>query len=270
VNSCIVKILIEDPLQRNLELEAQFKKLFNLSNIAVIKDADSFNDNSDNVIAFAAQNIQQKINHSKIIAVTWGQTVLNIINHFQIQTQEDLLFVPLMGANMKNDSPAGATPIVQRAAAKFGAHYKTLPAPLYIINDQVRQQLVLEPALAEVFQQMQQAELLFTGIGTLASLNSVKIWQQQRSQILSQVDPHQIVGFLYGRPFDSQGNILNFQQDKLFGASLETILKIPTRIGIVKSKFKSAALLGALRGKLLTEVITTESVAQRVLLENQA
>ncbi|AXX65114.1 sugar-binding transcriptional regulator [Bombilactobacillus bombi] len=269
IDNGIVQILIQDPINRNLELEARFKKLFTIKNVYIIKDADSFNDNSDNIIAFAAQIIQELISDSKIVAVTWGQTVLNIINHFQVQAQENLLFIPLTGANLKTDSPAGSTPVVQRAAAKFGAHYQTLPAPLYIMNDQVRQQLAEEAAIAPVFEKMNQADLLFTGLGTWASIESIPLWQQQKKQILAGLQSQQVAGLLYGRPFDCDGNILNTKHDKLFGASLNTILQIPIRIGIVKSKFKSAALLGALRGCLLTDVIMTESVAQRVLLDNK-
>nr|WP_252904025.1 hypothetical protein [Secundilactobacillus oryzae] len=40
---------------------------------------------------------------------------------------------------------------------------------------------------------------------------------------------------------------------------MDTILSVPTRLGIIKSKFKGRALLGALRGELLTDFVTNEA-----------
>lgn len=56
--SGLVKISINTPINRNFELEARFKRLFDLRNAFIIKDADTTNDDYENIINFAAQNIQ--------------------------------------------------------------------------------------------------------------------------------------------------------------------------------------------------------------------
>ena len=48
---------------------------------------------------------------------------------------------------------------------------------------------------------------------------------------------------------------------------MKTIFQTPKRVGVVKSKFKPQATLGTLRGKFFTELIISESIAERILAE---
>ena len=72
-----------------------------------------------------------------------------------------------MGDNLKYSSAIGATPLVQRAAAKYGSSYLTIPAPLYILNDIVREQLKDEPAMANVFEQCGKMDMLLPVLARL-------------------------------------------------------------------------------------------------------
>ncbi|WP_047999216.1 sugar-binding transcriptional regulator [Lactiplantibacillus herbarum] len=266
----LVKININTPVERNLVLEAKFKAAFHLDHIYIIKDTDTTSDDEHHIIEFAAETIQQRILQSRVVGVTWGSTVLSVIDSFQATPHDDLLFTQFMGDNLKTNAAHGSAPLVQKAAAKFGAQYMTLPAPLYLFNDQTHQLLAQEAAMAPAFAQFDQMDTLFTGIGTLASLDSIPVWKMNQSAILGTATADQVAGLLYGRPYDLNGRMLNTEHDKLFGARLATIMQVPVRFAVVKNKFKSQALLGALRGQLLTDVITDEAVANRVLQENQA
>lgn len=263
----IVRITINSPIDRNTELETRFAELFPHTNTMIIKDAATTNADIENIIDFAAAEIQRHIKGSEIVGVSWGGTLMNIINRFQTDVRDDLIFTQFMGYNLKYSSAIGATPLVQRAAAKYGSSYLTIPAPLYILNDTVREQLKNEPAMANVFEQCGKMDMLFTGIGTIDSVNSIRVWHQSLNEIFENVDRQEIVGMLYGRPYNIDGQILTPKSDKLFGASVAALLEVPCRIGVVKSKFKARAMLGALRGSLLTDIITNEAVANRVLLE---
>lgn len=267
LSSGLVKITVNTPITRNFELEVLFKKAFNIRNAFIIKDSDTPNDNNENIIEYAAEEIQNLIRQSRVVGLTWGDTVLSIISHFQTQLKEDTVFTQFVGDNMKYNSLSGATPIVEKAAARFGSPYLTMPGPLYIINDSARSSLKREPALFPAFNTASRMDLLFTGVGTLSSVDTIPVWKQHRTEIFEGVDLNQVAGMLYGRPYDIDGNILNAGKDKTFGISMDNIMTTIHRIGIVKSKFKARALLGALRGQLLTEFVTNEGVANRILQE---
>ena len=126
----IVRITINSPIDRNTELETRFAELFPHTNTMIIKDAATTNADIENIIDFAAAEIQRHIKGSEIVGVSWGGTLMNIINRFQTDVRDDLIFTQFMGDNLKYSSAIGATPLVQRAAAKYGSSYLTIPAPL--------------------------------------------------------------------------------------------------------------------------------------------
>lgn len=265
--SGLVKISIATPISRNFDLEMRFKKPFNVRNAFILKSSDTPNDDNENIIEYASAEIQDLIRQSRIIGLTWGDTVLSVISHFQAEVRDDITFSQFVGNNLKYTSLSGATPLVEKAAAKFGAPYQTMPAPLYILSDSARAELQHEPALVPAFSTASKMDLLFTGIGTLASVDTIPVWKQHQAEIFDGVDLDRVAGMLYGRPYDINGTILNVKNDKTFGIPIDTVLATTRRVGIVKSKFKARALLGALRGELLTDIITNEGVANRVLLE---
>ena len=72
---------------------------------------------------------------------------------------------------------------------------------------------------------------------------------------------------IYGRPYDIHGHFLNQDDDKIVGLPVNQIMKVPRRICLVRGKSKSRPVVGALRGKLITDMILTEAMAYRILNE---
>ncbi|PWG00838.1 sugar-binding transcriptional regulator [Levilactobacillus bambusae] len=263
----LVDIKINAPLARNYELEASLKKQFPVPNIYILKDADNPNHNAENVIQFAAGQAQLLIEESHIVGLAWGATVFDMIDHCRSTVRDDLTFTQFMGENMRYNSLAGSMRMVEKAASKFNAHYVTMVGPLYMVNDEGRQLLQQEPAVAPTFSVASRMDCILTGIGTLASVDSISAWRNNKSAIFPGIDPNEIVGMLYGRPYDINGTLLNQNDDKVLGVDMNTIMAVPRRLGVIKSKFKSRAALGALRGGLLTDAIMDEAVANRILME---
>lgn len=268
ISSGLVTVSINSPLSRNFALEMQFQKKFGLKNIYIIKDSSNPEEDQKKIIEYAAEQLQLLIKKSKVVGLAWGGTVYNVIDHFKNQIQADLIFTQFMGENMKYHSQAGSMRMVEKAANKFSTGFTTLAAPLYIINKRLKNELRQEPAFKQTFIYASRMDLIFTGLGTLASIDSIACWKQNKRAIFPGVDQEKIAGILYGRPYDIQGNFLvSNETDTVFGADIDTILAVPHRLAIVKSKFKAKAALGALRGHLITDLVIDEAIANRILLE---
>lgn len=272
IDKQIVTINIHSGLDRNPELERRLHQEFATKNLYVIKETDNTSTQEKIISSFAATQIQAAIKPGTTIGITWGETVADVITEFKQSVQPDITFTQFTGENMKYRSQAGSMRMVQNAAAKYNAPYYIIPAPLYIVDQQVRQQLVNEPAMERVFNVANQMDLIVCGLGTLPSIDSIQPWRDHKEQIFPQVDLDQIAGMAYGRPFDINGNFLNLTNDTTFSIPLGTILQVPRRFGIIKRKSKYKAALGALRGGLFTDVVITESIALLICheLEKQA
>lgn len=267
LSSGLVTVQINSPVSRNLELELRFKKLFHIAHIYIVTNTSTPNDEEEKIVEYAAEQLQTLIHDSHVVGLAWGGTVYDVIANFQPEIREDLIFTQFMGENMKYHSSAGSRRLVEQAAQKFSTHYQTMVGPLYITQASLREALKQEPALRPTLAYTQRMDLIFMGLGTLASIDSIPTWKQNRSAIFPGVNPQDIAGILYGRPYDIQGHILNTKDDTVFGADLATIMAVPRRFAIVKSKFKTRATLGALRGGFLTDLVIDEAIANRILME---
>lgn len=262
----IVSIKINTSVERNYQLETAIKKRFNIPFVAVVKDSNAGDRDYNSILECAAEHIQSLIRDSHIVGMTWGSTIYSVIGHFKNTLRDDLTFTQFIGENMKYNSEAGSRRMVECAASHYEAKYMTIPLPLYIVSNEARQLLPEEPAVKMTFAAARRMDMLFCGLGTIDSINSIQTWKNAREQIFPEVDPEKIAGMLYARPYDINGNFLTKKNDTVAGLSLEEILTTPRRVGVVRSKFKTNAALGALRGEMLTDIVMSEGIAQRILI----
>ncbi|WP_125588540.1 sugar-binding transcriptional regulator [Companilactobacillus jidongensis] len=263
----IVDINIHSGYERNVELERKLSKKFNINHLYVIKDPVNPTKRDELISSFSAVQTQAIIKNCNVVGLSWGETVYEVLDHFNKSSQEDLVFTQFMGENMKYKSSSGSMRMVQKAASKYDVPYYTMPGPLYIINDDVRNGFMTEPTSTRVFNIAEEADLLICGLGTLASVDSIDVWHDNKTKIFPKVDLDKIVGMAYGRPYDINGNFLNLDDDKTLSMPLDNILNVSRRFAIVQSKAKYKAALGALRGEFFTDMVMTEAIALRLETE---
>lgn len=259
----IITINIQAPYERNYELETQLSSLFNTS-FFILKEGEDVSNADYYFWKFSAEIIEDYIIQSKVVSLSWGDSIYQVIEQFKPAITDNLMFTQFVGEIGKYHSLAGSMRLVQKAASKFEANYLTLSAPLYIINDEARKLLALEPLLQKTLITAEQSDVLLTAVATPASITSVDSWNQNKLLLFGE-SFNQTCGFAFGRPFDQYGNFLNLENDKTFGLSLEQIFQIPKRICVNNNKFKTNALIGALRGNFFTHLFLNEKSALSIL-----
>ena len=264
----IVKIEITENSNRNPQIENILRDKFKDINFYVVQDDINNITTSEHLANFAATYVDEVLqDNNKIVGLTWGETIYTMIDSLKNRPLERVKFTQFLGENMKYNSTAGSMRMVERAAKKVSGEFLTLPAPLYILNDRVRNGLYSEPSLQNTIAVADNMDALITGVGTILSLDSIPIWKQNLNAIFSTVNTQEIAGLIYGRPYDINGRFLNLEADKVLGLSIDQILKVPKRICLVRGKSKYKPVIGAIKGKLITDVIMTEGMAYKILNE---
>ncbi|MDD9139013.1 hypothetical protein H7198_05280 [Fructobacillus sp. CRL 2054] len=270
VKSGIVKIEIASTASRNSQLEQVFKEKYPDTTCYIIQD-DTTTSATDDLLSNYAANLMvkhlEKGPHT--VGLTWGETTYSLIDAITTNPLDQIKFVQFIGENLKYNSTAGTVRIVERAAKKVSGEFLTLPAPLYLANDDVRNGLYDAVSIKKTLDASKEMDTIVTGLGTITSLESIPIWNQNINRLFPEVRLGEVAGMIYGRPYDINGKILNIDTDKTVGLSLSTILDVHKRVGIVRRKFKSRATIGALRGKFLTDLVISESIAYRILHEEE-
>lgn len=259
----IVQISIHQHTKRDSELERKFQNEFNLKEVFILKNQDTTNQDNEAIVNFAAQQIQNYAQSAHTIGMSWGTLMLDIIRAFHEEERKDLNFVQLSGQTF-NSSPR-KKPLAQEAAARFNAKAYTLPAPLYVKNPQVIRDIQQEPFYQNLETYYKKLDLLFAGIGTFQSIQVNQFFMENYTkELFKDIDIDKVAGLIFGHPYDINGHFFPEITDKICSISMEELLNTPTRFVIVKNRFKTDALLGALRSHVITHLVTNEGIAERV------
>ncbi|MBP2057685.1 DNA-binding transcriptional regulator LsrR (DeoR family) [Lactobacillus colini] len=260
----IVKISIKRKIKRNAKLEAQIKNKFDLKEVIVLKTRETTNQDNEALVSYAAEQVQAYLNTAQNAGVTWGTLVHDVINNFEEDKRENLTFVQLVGQPI--NSIARKNPLVQVAAAKYDANFRLLPAPLYAVHPELLTAIKNEPFYQTINDYYNNLDLIFSGIGTLASFSVSTYTKENYEKVLFKNIPEdKVAGMIFGRAYDINGRLLGDIDNHICGISIEQIMQTPVRFVIVKNRFKTSALLGALRAGFVTHLITNEGIANRVL-----
>lgn len=261
----IVEISINRTERRITSLESKIKSLFNLKQIIVLRTVHTNSSDTEQIVAKAAAGfIESLITRDSVVGLTWGATLYQTIQNINPPHRLPITIVQPLGTAGKRDVTIDTPDLIRRLAEKYDSKYLFLYAPLYIMSNQVRESLKLEPVINETIIALENIDILLTGIGTPDSIFSTFLWKNylRQDESLSNV----AVGALYGRLFDQNGRILSTDvNEKVFGVGMSAIKKIKDRVAVVTNRFKAHAVIGALRGGLINTLITDELTAVKII-----
>ncbi len=265
----IVTIKVRRGVKRNIALEEQFKSMFGLKEAFILRKLETKTEDETVMVSFAAQVLQNYILARHNIGLTWGTSSLDIVKNFQAEEAHQLTFVQLLGVPL--ETKHRKDPLAETVAKKFDSNYRILPVPLYVVNPKVKLLLEQEPFYQFLTSYYHKLDLLFTGIGTMQSVEEDEFTREKYEQtVFKGLNREQVAGLIFGRPYDIKGRIYNQVDQYILGIEQAELRKVPVRFVIEKNRFKARALLGALRTGYITHLVTNEGIALRIMQQIQA
>ena len=120
--------------------------------------------------------------------------------------------------------------------------------------------------MQRVLQMALTADLSFVGIGALEPSNSFSQFGYSSKEDLQLLKRLGAVGEIHGEYFDEEGQSLELEQhDRLIATRLSDLRKMKHVVGIAGGGRKLEALCAALRGNLISTLITDERTAQALI-----
>jgi len=263
----IVEIRVHDQTSREKELENALRERFGLTHIRVA----AFRPGVDASAAagdLAAQWLDESLRDGQVLALSWGTSLQAMVESFSVDQPRSVEVVPLVGGLSTAESLVAGQELVRELAGRLGATYRYLHAPAMLRSEVARDSLLAEPAIAEVLQRAETADIAVVGIGSVGTGSSNAIIDGLG---LSATDRK---AFLAARPvgdtccrfFDAEGKpIFGAVHDRVLAIGLEQLRRIPTVIGVVTGVEKMPGVLGALRGGLVDGLVTDAALALALL-----
>lgn len=262
----IVEIKINESTKRETDIEEMLISRFGLRAALVAKVPRSTSDYK----AVGQLAVQSFLNHLKPrvkVAISWGRSIQAMVDALDNESRPDLTFVPLMGGMTSIPSAYSGETLIRSLAEKFNADYQILHAPTIVQSPDIKVALMKEPSVAAVIESVRNADVAFVGIGSRGANSSVHILQS--AGIDEKNNPEffaKWAGDLAGRFFDRDGKSVSKQLDsRTVGLELDEIAKIRRVVGVAAGDEKTEGILAALRGGLISELVTSSNCALKLL-----
>ena len=216
----------------------------------------------------AAQCLVRGLCGDEVVSLTWGSTLLAVVDALMTQDWPKMRFVQALGGLGRPDADVYGVDLVHRAAQVFGAKARILPAPGIVASHEVRDALLCDPQVADTLALAAQADIALVGIGR-PSPDSVVM----QSQILTADEADELramgaVGDIGLRFFDAKGEpVLHELDERIIGLTLDETKALRRVIGVAGGEQKVEVIRAALRGGLINVLVTDDRTAQMLLAE---
>ena len=267
----IVQITIIPPLEPNAELERKLETRFGLDE-AVIVFPSSYDKEAivQELGPPAAECLLRSLQGREVISISWGTTLLAVVEALSLQTWPDMKVVQMLGGLGRPESETYGADLVHRMAQIFGARPRMIPAPGIVTNKLVRDALLTDPQISGTLALAAQADVAMVGIGRPTPGSVVMGSGILTEEELGQLETLGAVGDIALRFFDAHGRAVQHEIcDRMIGLDLNQIKKIPRVIGVAGGDEKYEVIRAALRGKLISVLVTDDGTATRLLAESE-
>ncbi len=247
------------------ELEAQYR--LDEAIVVPISDYDDTLQIVRDLGAATADYLVRCLRGDEILGLSWGTTLLATVDALPAKNWPNLQVVQLLGGLGSPEAETHGTDLARRTASAFGARLHLLPAPGVVASKAVRDALLSDPQISDTLALAACLDVALVGIGA-PTPNSVVM---RAGTILSPAELEQLkrqgaVGDIALRFFDENGQPIDkAMNDRIVGITLDELRRTERVIGVAGGRGKFEVIRGALRGKLITTLITDNVTAQKLI-----
>jgi DNA-binding transcriptional regulator LsrR (DeoR family) len=264
----IVQITLSPLVGGYADLEQELEARYGLDEAVVVPAADY--DAAAQIVrdlgAAAADYLVRCLRGDEVLGLSWGTTLLATVDALPAKSWPDLQVVQILGGLGSPEAETHGTDLARRTASAFGARLHLLPAPGIVASKAVRDALLSDPQIYDTLALAACLDVALVGIGAPTPDSVV----MRTGTILSQAELEQIkrqgaVGDIALRFFDENGQPIDTEMnDRIVGITLDELRRIERVIGVAGGRDKFEVIRGALRGKLITTLVTDNVTAQKL------
>jgi DNA-binding transcriptional regulator LsrR (DeoR family) len=265
--SGMVKITIETPFQRLMEIERQLAAT-GLVRSAIISPTVSDNDATRlaQVGQAAAAQLAETLRDGDILGISGGKAVAAVVDALSVERPLDVQVVPLTGG-VQGKFHTDVNNLASRLAERLGGRSLQLHAPLFAERAEQRDMLMNMAAVKEVLDLGRRATACLVGIGSITQPGSSYFDLHP----LSAPDRAMLPGLgvmaeFLGHLVHDRGQVANFAlNQRLVALRPDEIRACGRVVAVAAGQDKVGPVRSVLRGGYVSTLVTDEETADRIL-----
>lgn len=266
VSEKLIKFRLDHPLKECIELAEMLRDKFQLSLCEVVPSDTSKIDDLSGIGVCAADYLETYLlaKAPTILAFSSGRTLRAMVEQIPSMDQPQHKIISIIG-NLSHYGRAGRHEVVMHLADRVGSQAYPVPTPVVATSVEERQLLQTQRSFITVKTLAEQAKVTFVGIGHIvwnAPLHQDGFINDEEVAKLIELGA---VGEIAGWAYNYEGVLL---QEGINSRVASVPLQQPAQrlvIGVAGSEKKAEAILAAMRGKLITGLVTDKAVAEAIL-----
>ncbi|WP_207871660.1 hypothetical protein DOK78_000053 [Enterococcus sp. DIV2402] len=266
----IVTITINYDLAGTYSLEKELEETFGLKKAIVVPTAIDVQSEQKLQLLGAAANkyLQTILEEEMTIGFSWGQAMSMVAAELQETEKNNLMCIPLIGG------PSGrligeyhVNTITFEASKKLKSKAVLIDSPAFPETKELKEALMANQFNQDLVQLWKKLSIAIFGIGSPQMKDSTR-WKLFYDDNILEGLEDQVVGDVISHFYNAQGQHISSKLDeRLIGITLEELKKVNYRIAVAESLEKVSAIRGALRGKYMNVLVTTQETAEAILKE---
>jgi DNA-binding transcriptional regulator LsrR (DeoR family) len=265
----LIKISVLNQPGIHTELENQLEQKYGLVEAVVseVSEPSSQVSVSREVGLAAAEYFIRAVHDPCVVGMAWGTTLRAMVDALPGQRYPHSQIVQLIGGLGAPESEAHATYILRRLVAQTGARLSILNVPGIVDSVEIKKAFLTDSHVKQVMDSFSTIQVAFVGVG-VPTTDSVVM---RDGTILSQDQLKQLIksgaiGDICLRFFNAEGQLVKSEIDeRVIGITLDDLKKIRRVVGVTGGPQKHQVIHAALKGGLITVLITDHMCAKKLL-----
>jgi DNA-binding transcriptional regulator LsrR (DeoR family) len=262
----LIKVRLDHPIARCLELSAALKTRFDLRFCEVAPTDRGSASTTLGIAQVAAAEFERWLRRPEpaIIGIGTGRTMRAVADQLPTMECPQHKLVALVGTT-KIDGSASFYDVVIRVSDTVRAPHYPLPLPVIARSIEERELLTGLASVRSVLDLIERADVSFVGVGAIQESAAIVLDGIITREEAEALRTEGAVGEITGWAFDSRGRVLEGDYNSRVASAPLRPTTNRLMIGVAMGASRRAAIRGALSGRLISGLVTDEATAEHLL-----
>lgn len=209
----------------------------------------------------AALYVSDHLRPGGYLNIGYGDTVSSMLGYLAKEHEDPINVVSMTGG------VSYYLPSVSSTA--YAMHLFLIPSPLIVSSSEVRDALLGERSIQEIYAMTEHADMSVVGIGAAVEGATVLRNGIIRESELAILKMQGSVGDVLNHFYDSEGNPITTEiENRTISTDIEKLRTMKNVVGVAGGSEKVAAIKAVLRGGYLNVLVTDSKTAEELLLSS--
>lgn len=263
----MIELVVKNHNNYTASLELELEKKYGLKNATVVDTKGCSKDVIAKIVSqHGANYFKSNVKNYNKIGISWGRSLRGFVDEVPFLNHPDSVVYSLIGGLSETNIDVQSNQLAQDLARKLRGTSQYLYAPALVSNVLIKKELLNNNAIKSVIENSKKVDIALVGITTVDSNMNLKRTGYINDKDIKSLKDRGVIGVINSRFFNEKGEEVNhYVNDSAVGLDLIALQNIPEIMTIVYGDKKVPAIEVALENKLINIIVTTDTIAEKLL-----